>query len=246
MLNNLTPVVRNLLIVNVILFILKRQGFNDDWLMLHYFEAPDFHIYQLVSYLFIHADLGHIFGNMFALFMFGPLLERLWGAKRFIIFYFVCGIGAGLLYSVIHYFELSELRRITEVCLQDPTPLNLNSYAAHQGFSDLLGGRPMTVDLVRQYYSQVLSSGVLEGASGAIFGILMAFGMLFPNTELFMFLIPFPIKAKYFVTLYGLYELYAGIQRAHGDNVAHFAHVGGMLFAFILIRYWGSQRNNFY
>jgi membrane associated rhomboid family serine protease len=188
----------------------------------------------------------HLLGNMFGLYMFGSLLERVWGAKRFLFFYFFCGIGAGLLYMGIqHFIDFADLRRATELVLADPTSANLLDYWQHYGTISPTNGL-LNTELVKQNYLEVVSTGVLGGASGSVFGILMAYGYLFPNSEMFLFPIPIPIKAKYFVSGYGLYELYAGMQQNPGDNVAHFAHIGGMFFALILIFVWKNDRKNFF
>jgi membrane associated rhomboid family serine protease len=211
--------------------------------------------------MFLHGSLGHLFSNMFGLFMFGPLLERMWGPKRFLFFYFFTGIGAGLLFSGIDYIENTQVRQAVEIFTQNPTPDGLADfmskyakgiYESNLNFLNKFEESPTnssyiqdSVNFVNAYYGQLINTPMV-GASGAIFGILMAFGLLFPNTELFLLFVPFPIKAKYFVAFYGLYELYSGIQNAQSDNVAHFAHIGGMLFAYILLRYWGTQKTNFY
>jgi membrane associated rhomboid family serine protease len=211
--------------------------------------------------MFLHGSIGHLFSNMFGLFMFGPLLERMWGPKRFLIFYFVTGVGAGLLFAGIDLFENLRVANAVELFTQSPTPDGLADflskyagplYESKLQFLNEFEGNPtnsmyiqQSISLVQGFYSWSVSIPMV-GASGAIFGILMAFGLLFPNTELFLLFVPFPIKAKYFVAFYGLYELYSGIQNAQSDNVAHFAHIGGMLFAYILLRYWGTQKTNFY
>ncbi|GAB3246695.1 rhomboid family intramembrane serine protease [Larkinella harenae] len=209
--------------------------------------------------MFLHAGFWHLFSNMLGLFFFGPMLENVWGTKRFTIFYLVTGIGAGLLFSGINYFEASQLRNQVVTFQSNPTPESLELFLSDRGllvqgdnFLRVFEESPQepsyirgAVRLVNDYYEQQLSIPMV-GASGAIFGILMAFGLLFPNTELFLLFPPIPIKAKYLVAFYGAYELYSGVYRAQSDNVAHFAHIGGMLFAFILVKYWGKQRNNFY
>lgn len=247
MLRNLSPIVRQLIIINILVFFITSFSPRlEGILSLHYYESPDFKPFQFVSYLFIHANFMHLFSNMFGLFMFGSLLERIWGPKRFMIFYFVCGIGAGLLYMGIqHFIDFDPIRRATRLVLDNPTATNIQDYWSEYGmFKANLAD--INSELIRQNYTQYISNFVLGGASGSIFGILMAFGYLFPNSELFLFLIPVPIKAKYFVTFYGLYELYSGMERAPGDNVAHFAHIGGMIFAIILLKIWKVNRNNFY
>lgn len=246
MLQNLTPTVRTLLLINVGLYLTKGFGFPQELLTLHYFGASDFRFFQVVSYMFVHASFMHLLGNMFGLYMFGSLLERIWGAQRFLFFYFFCGIGAGLLYMGIqHFIDFAEIRRATELVLSNPNSDNLIDYAQHYGVISAPGGQ-ININWVIANYEALINMGALGGASGAIFGIIMAFGYLFPNSEMFLFPFPIPIKAKYFVTFYGLYELYAGIQQSQGDNVAHFAHIGGMIFAVILLKVWKTQRNNFY
>ena len=259
---SLTPIVRNLLILNIVFFIVDAYIVNlTPGFALYSLKSPAFMPYQFVTYMFLHGNIGHIFSNMFGLIIFGPMLERIWGAKRFLIFYFVTGIGAGLLFSAIDLYETSRLQEAVNVYLEYPTPEGLvdfmsqhakGLYQANLDFLNNFEESPKdpliiqdSVNFVQGFYQQQVSIPMV-GASGAIFGILMAFGLLFPNTELFLLFIPFPIKAKYFVAFYGLYELYAGIQNAQSDNVAHFAHLGGMLFAFILLKIWGSERNKFY
>ncbi|MDQ1087061.1 rhomboid family intramembrane serine protease [Siphonobacter sp. SORGH_AS_1065] len=260
---NLTPAVRIILIVNVAMYAMQRLVFPQitDLLALHSVSSSLFNPIQFVTYMFLHAvnDFGHIFSNMFALIIFGPNLENLWGTKRFTFFYFFTGIGAGLLYSGINYYEYNQLYQSALAFIQDPDPTNLvgfiNDHAPFLNSEPWVGQylrnpdntflQNQCIALTKQYLGMVVDTPMV-GASGAIFGLLMAFGMLFPNTELFLFLIPFPIKAKYFVALYGIFELYSGLHRNPGDNVAHFAHIGGMLFAYILIRYWARQRKNFY
>ncbi|GGN15095.1 rhomboid family intramembrane serine protease [Dyadobacter beijingensis] len=258
----ITPTVRNLLILNVLFYFIDSSVFQLKGLFaLMPVLSPDFHIFQFVSYMFLHSGLGHLFSNMFGLIMFGPLLERIWGPKRFLIFYFVTGIGAGLLFSGIGLYENWQLAQAVEIYTQNPTPDGfadfLSKHAAPYYDSRLQFVNDFEVNPTNSLYIQQsikdvqavyqIAIGIpMVGASGAIFGILMAFGLLFPNTELFLLFVPFPIKAKYFVAFYGLFELYSGIQNAQSDNVAHFAHVGGMLFAYILLRYWGTQKSNFY
>jgi membrane associated rhomboid family serine protease len=258
----ITPTVRNLLILNILFYFIDSSVFNlSSDFALRPVVSPNFHIFQFVSYMFLHGSIGHIFSNMFGLIMFGPLLERIWGAKRFLIFYFVTGIGAGLLFSGIGLYENWHLAQAVDLYTQNPTPDGfadfLSKHAEAYYESRLQFVNDFEVNPTNSMYIQQSIRDVRDvyvatinvpmvGASGAIFGILMAFGLLFPNTELFLLFVPFPIKAKYFVAFYGLFELYSGIQNAQSDNVAHFAHIGGMLFAYILLRYWGTQKSNFY
>ncbi|WP_128545413.1 rhomboid family intramembrane serine protease [Larkinella soli] len=256
----LTPVVRTILLINVGLFFVESSGIDlIRTFGLYSFLSPAFAPHQLITHMFLHAGFGHIFSNMLGLIVFAPMLERVWGSKRFTIFYFVTGIGAGLLFSGINYFEASQLRESVAAFQANPTPQALEVFLSDHGllaqadgflseFEDNPGDPSYirgSLRLVNSYYQQQIGVPMV-GASGAIFGILMAFGLLFPNTELFLLFPPIPIKAKYLVAFYGAYELYSGIYRAQADNVAHFAHIGGMLFAFLLVKYWGTQRKNFY
>jgi membrane associated rhomboid family serine protease len=258
----ITPTVRNLLILNILFYVIDSSILRiSNGFALMPLLSPSFMPYQFVTYMFLHANLGHLFGNMFGLFMFGPLLERMWGSKKFLFFYFFTGIGAGLLFSGISYFENVQLRSAVELYLQQPTPDALADffskhakalYDANLSFLNKFEADPTnasyisdSIGFVKGWLQREINIPMV-GASGAVFGILMAFGLLFPNTELFMLFVPFPIKAKYFVTFYGLFELYSGIKNAQSDNVAHFAHVGGMLFAYILLRYWRTKKTNFY
>ncbi|MDO4789870.1 MAG: rhomboid family intramembrane serine protease [Porphyromonas sp.] len=212
-LSNFPPVTKNLVIINAItwvaMFVLSRVGWDLTYLLgLHYFPTDSFKLWQPFTYMFMHDASGfsHIFFNMFALVMFGPSLERVWGAKKFLFYYLFTGVGAGIVQQAVWY-------------------LSLTSYSE---------------------YSILLSTGYLDqfitvGASGAIFGILLAFGMLFPNVPMYIMFIPIPIKAKYMMIGYGLIELFAGIHPGAGDNVAHFAHLGGMLFGLILILIWRKK-----
>jgi membrane associated rhomboid family serine protease len=258
MFGNLTPVVRNLLIINIGLALI--QGlFNIDLISiggLRYIHAETFYPFQFFTYMFIHArGFGHIFGNMLALFIFGPWLERVWGSQRFLVFYLVTGLGAGVLWSGINYFEVKAIEKDAEAYYDDPNPERFNKFIIDhwqlnnqtESFVEAYASNPdnpsykaESIELVRQLYYRNANIPMV-GASGAIFGILMAFGLLFPNVMLMLLIPPIPIKAKYFVLLYGLYELYATIINTPGDNVAHYAHLGGMLFAFILVRHWSKR-----
>ncbi len=268
----LTPITKNLLIINIVIFFIGyffKLNLNG-LLGLRYILADTFIPIQFVTYMFLHGSLIHLFSNMFALFIFGPLLEQFWGGKRFLIFYMVTGIGAGLLYGVVDFIETRKVQLQTEEYTLNPTPDKYSSFIAKNGTIGKMDGRlldmsggafliedqlydnPDDASLVSQSKKIVLavydfiSNVPMVGASGAIFGILMAFGMLFPNTTLMLLIPPIPIKAKYFVAIYGVYELFAGLQRAPGDNVAHFAHLSGMLVAFILLKIWQKDRKRFF
>lgn len=233
----LPPVVKNLIIINALMFLATISfsvTFNIDLrssLGLHYFSSELFEPYQLITYMFMHGSFGHLFFNMFAVWMFGSAIENAWGPKRFLVYYLLTGIGASLLHYAVVYFEISQL----EAIMSEDAISYVRAHGAalienHKNFVD-----PDMASLNGLYNTS------LVGASGSLFGILLAFGMLFPNALLFMLFLPIPIKAKYFVALYGAMELFSGLQNNPGDNVAHFAHLGGMLFGFILIRYWKSN-----
>lgn len=230
-------VVKNLLIINGLFFlttlVFETQLNFDlaDYLGLHYPLAESFRPWQLVSYMFMHGNFMHLFFNMFALWMFGNTLENYWGPKRFLIYYMATGIGAGIIQILVTHFRLMSLySQISEEGLNFVITKGSEIYQSGQNFSDPIAGK-----------INLLMNSVTIGASGAVFGILLAFGMLFPNTLLYIYF-AIPIKAKWFVVLYGAVELYSGIANSSGDNVAHFAHLGGMLFGFILIKFW--QKNN--
>lgn len=258
----ITPAVKNLIILNLLVFVVQKllPGITDIG-ALHYVFSEKFLAIQFITHMFMHASFGHIFSNLFSLFMFGPMLENYWGAKRFYIFYMVCGFGASLLYSAVQFYEIYPIEQAFHAYATDPTPrmfVNyLNEYAlgsssANYDFLTAFKENPNNEQYIQEsieYAHRILNRYAdipMVGASGAIFGILMAFGMLFPNTEIYLFLIPIPIKAKYFVTMYGLYEVVRIIQNNPGDNVAHFAHLGGMIFAYILIKIWEKDRSHFY
>ncbi len=264
MFGNLTPTVKNLLIINIAIFALQSLLFSTDMFVnlfgLRYFNAETFRPYQFLTHLFIHGSLWHLFGNMFALFIFGSLLERVWGSQRFLLFYIITGLGASLLYSAVNYYEVHQLEVAADRVLVETNPDRLSTFVLEEAEYAYRSSNQIK-NLVDSFYDNPNSSSYVSqsrqlvreivqsksnipmvGASGAVFGILMAFGLLFPNTVLF----PFPIKAKYLVLFYGSYELWAGFSRQPGDNVAHFAHLGGMLFAFILLKIWKDKRDVFY
>lgn len=240
-LRNIPPVVKNLLIINGLFFlatiILQNQGIDlARYLGLHYWKSPGFKPHQLVTYMFMHGGFTHILFNMFAVWMFGRVLEQVWGQKRFLIFYMVTGIGAGIVQLLVAHIRLmgygdAITPEVMDVILTD-------------GYQAILERKNYTDPVLRNLNG--LINGVTVGASGAVFGILLAFGMLFPNTELMLLFPPIPIKAKWLVIGYGVFELYSGFANNPNDNVAHFAHLGGMLFGFILIKYWKKDRNHFY
>jgi membrane associated rhomboid family serine protease len=226
-LDSIPTVTKNLIIINLICWfaeiVFGKQGIDlTNILGLHFFESANFKPHQFITYMFMHDPngLGHVFFNMFAVFMFGRTLETIWGPKRFLIYYMVTGIGAGIMQQLVWSFEFRDL-------LMNAT-MQVNTGSGIFGQAEFFTMLPPTV-----------------GASGAVFGILLAFGMLFPNVELILFPVPIPIKAKWFVIGYGLLELFLGVANFSGDNVAHFAHLGGMLFGIFMILYWRkNDRSN--
>lgn len=218
--NNIPAVTKNLLIINALCFfgaiVGERYGINvNNWLGLHFFLAPDFNPAQLITYMFMHANFQHIFFNMFAVWMFGRVLEQVWGPKRFLFYYILCGIGAGLIQEAVQYIEYV---------------VNFSQYLESGTEAEAI------------FVTEFLNRWNTVGASGAVYAILLAFGMLFPNSQMFVFPIPMPIKAKYFVIGYAVLELFLGL--SGGDGVAHFAHLGGMLFGLILILYWRKKNGS--
>ena len=237
---HLPEVVKKLLIINGLFFLatitLDSMGF-DMYLFfgLHQFQSPDFMPHQLITHLFMHGNFTHLFFNMFALWMFGKVLENVWGGKKFLIYYMITGLGAAAIHLGVSQYEIMSLQ--AQISSND-----LNTIL-NEGGNILSGGKNYTNPIMGKLNLLIHTPTV--GASGAVFGVLLAFGMLFPNALLYIYL-AIPIKAKYFVILYGLLELYAGISNNPADNVAHFAHLGGMIFGFLLIKYWRKNSNTFY
>ncbi|GAB4037692.1 rhomboid family intramembrane serine protease [Spirosoma gilvum] len=257
---NLTPVVRALLILNVLVFLVTNNAIIEQF-GLHSFLSDRFNPIQLLTHMFLHSGFGHIFSNMLWLFFFGPMLEHFWGPRRFTFFYFFCGLGSALLFSAVNYFEMHDVYMSVQAYQAAPRFDNFSAfidqhavsyYDQLEPFIEKFKSLPNDSKLLQMsvsYVNQIFTSQVDEpmvGASGAVFGVLMGVGLLFPNTQLFLLFPPIPVKVKYIVIFSGAMELYSGIYQSQADNVAHFAHIGGMLFAFILVKYWGSQRKTFY
>lgn len=236
------PVVKNLLIINVLAYVamlmLSSQDLDlTEYFGLHFWKSKAFYPHQLITYMFMHSfTITHLLFNMFAVWMFGKVLESVWGSKRFLIYYMVTGVGAGLIQLLVIYLRLMPL-------YNQLSPEDL-SYITENGYQLLQEGKNFTDPIAGKI--NLLLNVTTVGASGAVFGILLAFGMLFPNTELMLLFPPIPIKAKWFVIGYGAIELYSGMANNAGDNVAHFAHLGGMLFGFFMIKYWQKNSNRFY
>lgn len=314
----LPPVVKNILIISGLFYLASvavgmafRVDLNEI-LGMHYFAADKFKPYQLVTYMFMHGSFSHILFNMFAFWMFGYVLENVWGSKRFLIYFLITGMGAALIQMLVFYFQTQPVLDAINVYLQSPSLTDFKDFMDSKNFqvvsydiqnhanafqgqynhlllqadslsqhadvamaqarhlhsqslqfpqiADSLRAQSQlftlqaeqfrhvsdslttvnvrsTVDFMDQYRADYLNAPLVVGASGAVFGILLAFGMMFPNTRIYLYFF-LPIKAKWFVIIYGALELVAGVTNIPGDNVAHFAHLGGMLFGFFLIKYW--------
>lgn len=223
-------ITRNLLIINVLayalMWVLQTVTANsvtpvdlNDWFGLHFFLASDFHLYQLVTYMFMHGGWIHLFFNMFALWMFGCVIENVLGSKRFLFYYILCGIGAGLVQEAAQFVNYA-----------------VEGLAAY----DTVNMQGMMVPM-----DAYLNRWTTVGASGSIYAILLAFGMIFPENKIFIFPLPVPIKAKWFVLIYAAIELYSAVSTTN-DGVAHIAHLGGMVFGFFLLRYWKKHPAVYY
>jgi len=263
---NLTPTVRNLLLINLAFFLAQENLRNIPITQLgslYPLGSPYLHFWQFFTYMFLHGSWGHLFSNMFGLISFGPMLEQRWGGQRFLAFWLMCGVGAAVLYEGVRTYEQHKLEVAYSEVVKSPNAYDYDQFMQQSGFrqaedvaaAEALQRNPNDQELqqaivqhVKQIYEALHDSphGGMLGASGALFGLLFAFAYLFPNTELFLLFIPFPIKAKYFVFFYGAYELYNGVHQAPGDNVAHFAHLGGLLIGFIILKFWESGRSRFY
>lgn len=275
----LPPVIKNLLILNGLFFLATMAlggAYGIDLIEtfgLHYFAAEKFSPYQFITYMFMHGGITHIFFNMFALWMFGNVLENVWGPKRFLIYYFVTGIGAALIHYLVFYIQINPTLELLNSVIADPSLEKLNVFVSQHKFQlnqysgDIWaqfqefqsayqrlqlnpgdhGAMQDAIDFLSLYKTHFLNQPNVVGASGAVFGILLAFGMMFPNTLIYLYFF-IPIKAKWFVIIFGAIELYSGFAET-GSNVAHFAHLGGMIFGYILLKIWYGtikrNRNNF-
>ncbi|MFP4664889.1 MAG: rhomboid family intramembrane serine protease [Bacteroidales bacterium] len=236
---SLPPVVKNLLLINIAMFlllVLSEAIYQVDLnrvLGLYQPMSEAFRPYQIITHMFMHGGLAHLFFNMFALFMFGRVLEQVWGGKRFLIYYLVTGLGAAGLHLLVGYLQIQNM--LAEI------PAETLEMVRTEGLEAIMEGKNYTnPDLAKLNATMNIPT---VGASGAVFGLLLGFGMLFPNVQLMLLFPPIPIRAKYFVIGYGALELFLGISQP-GSNVAHFAHLGGMLFGFIMIQLWKKQEIN--
>ena len=261
----LPPVVKNLIIINGLFFVaslIAESKFAldlSDLLGMHFPGSDKFQFFQVITYMFMHGGFQHLFFNMLAVWMFGSVLENHWGSKRFLIFYIITGIGAAFTHYIVLYFEqISPMLHAVDNYLAKPdlnafkdfviaqriNPLiitEVNNLANTGSISEAI---TLSTEYANMYRSEALNAPNVVGASGSVFGLLLAYGMLFPNQIIYLYF-AIPIKAKYFVMLYGAIELYSGLSGAQ-SGIAHFAHLGGMLFGFILIKLWNANRNDFY
>ncbi|MEZ4887035.1 MAG: rhomboid family intramembrane serine protease [Chitinophagales bacterium] len=271
----LTPAVKNLLIINGLMYLATVSLVNVDFnrlFALHPWFASDFYPHQFITHIFMHGSTMHLFMNMFTLWMFGTMLEQVWGTKRFLIYYMLTGIGAALMYYGVDYWEIKNTYIPFDNAIANPTVENIRAFV---NYAHGLDGMQQYLDFdmmdayrsFRESYTNIMqnpdgantislqAAGVFAakvkasfanfhtmlGASGAVFGILLAFGMTFPDMKIMLLIPPIPMKAKYLVALFAVFELYRGMANAPDDNIAHFAHLGGMVVGFFILRYWRSM-----
>lgn len=265
---NTPPVTKNLIIVNALLllgtFTLQNTMALDlnDYLGLHYPLGDKFNPLQYITYMFMHGGLMHLVFNMFALFMFGRVLEEVWGGKKFFTYFILTGIGAAILHTGVVYLEIMPDMRLIDNFLNDPTAFTFGELVQNHRFNahgheikslqrfweawqentsnNVAKGK--VIDFMLDYRTRFLNGPTVVGASGSVYGILLAFGYIFPNARIMLLIPPIPLKAKYMVMIMGVLALVMGFQNNPGDNVAHFAHLGGMIFGFFLLKYWKQRR----
>lgn len=263
---SIPPVVKNIIIINVIIFALSSlfsdslSNFMYRHLALFSIKSPLFEPHQIVTHIFMHGNFAHIFFNMFGVFMFGRVLEQLWGSKKMLIFYTVTGLGAAFIHLTVNYVQMSHMVNLAAQFDAAPGYSLFNTIVTKYGsrsqdYNQIMDfmqqwfynpDDPSFMENAKIYVTNITYSNLnipTVGASGAVFGLLIAFAMMFPDVELMLIFLPIPIKAKYFVPVYALLELFFGVAGFRWDNVAHFAHLGGALFGFILIKIW--KRNQF-
>ncbi|MBN1415827.1 MAG: rhomboid family intramembrane serine protease [Bacteroidales bacterium] len=268
---SMPPVTKGILIITIIIFAL-------DWGITHFLhtdrmirvmalfrvQSPLFFPTQLITHIFMHGNLTHLFFNMFGLFMFGRILETIWGGKRMLFFYLITGVGAAIIQSAITYVQMQKMIHLAETFTSGPSYALFSDYVNHyllkrsdryneiMAFAqswfyapDNLSVVPQAIEYTRLIMYENLNIPMI-GASGAIFGLLAAFAMVFPDVELMLIFLPIPIKAKYFVPVYAVIELVFGVAGFEWDNVAHFAHLGGALVGIIVVKYWQKKQFNKY
>ncbi len=231
---------RALLILNGLFFVVTyvvpdMRNLMVDWFALFFPLNDQFHIWQFGSSLFMHGSLTHLFFNMFALFSFGVILEALWGTRKFVAFYFIVGIGAGLIYLGVNYFEFSSVYK--ELIGLGLKPAEIQALLDTGSISPRIGSQVADGKL-QEFYNHY--NAPILGASGAIYGILVAFGMMFPNAKLAILFMPVPVAAKFIIPALLLFDLFSGFTgfSLFGGNIGHFAHIGGAIIGFLLMLYW--------
>lgn len=258
------PVIKNIIIINVILFLVTILSPGIRLLMFQHLalfplKSEFFRPHQLVTHMFMHANFAHIFFNLFAVFMFGRVLEQMWGSKKMLVFYTVTGLGAAAIHLTVNYFQMSRLLELANSFFAAPDFATFSTIVEKYSIGSI--GSTANNLLQEWFYKPDDTSFIPQakqivteivdinkqiptvGASGAVFGLLIAFAMMFPDVELMLIFLPIPIKAKYFVPVYALLELFFGVASFKWDNIAHFAHLGGALFGFLLVKWW--KRNQF-
>ena len=262
-------VVKNILIINVLMYfatsLMQSRGIDlTDVLGLHYFLSEKFKIWQFITYMFMHGSFMHILFNMFAVFMFGAAIESVWGPKKFLTFYILTGLGAAVAHYAIVYYQMQPAMAFINDYINAPSMEKLQSLISSNAFrnfssqemldhynsftktfnematTDSSAAINYSVDFVKEFKADIYNAPVVVGASGAVFGLLLAYGMTYPNSIIYIYF-AIPLKAKYFVILYGLIELFSGVANVAGDNVAHFAHLGGLVTGFIIIQFWKNN-----
>lgn len=228
----LPTVTKNIIIINVLVF-MACIAFPviESPLTGYYFASDSFRVWQIVTHMFMHGSITHIFMNMFGVYMFGALIERYWGSKRFLNYYLLCGLGAFGLHQLITFIEIQKLMA--------DLPSDIIDEVMRNGRDILLSNHNYSDPTLAKLNASINIG--LVGASGCLFGLLIAYGLMFPDSEMMLLFFPFPIKARYFVIGYGAIELMLGLANRNGDNVAHFAHIGGMLVGFVILKIWQRQ-----
>jgi membrane associated rhomboid family serine protease len=266
---SIPPVVKNIIIINVLVFLATQVSLhilNTDFMYRHLalfsLKSPLFEPHQLITHIFMHANFGHIFFNMFGVYMFGRILEQIWGSKKMLIFYTVTGLGAAIIHLTVNYFQMNHLAHMAMAFNNTPSYQLFNEivdkYSVGSMHDQIVSfmqqwfykpDDPTFIPQAKAFIQEIIGANMMVptvGASGAVFGLLIAFAMMFPDVELMLIFLPIPIKAKYFVPVYALIELVFGVAGFRWDNVAHFAHLGGALFGFLLVLYWNRKQFKIY
>ena len=260
-----TPIVKNLLIINILMFagpalLFPNHDLFVEWFGLRYLFSERFMPTQLLSYSLVHASWSHLFSNMLGLLVFGPILEMRLGAKRFLLFYFATALGAGLIYSVIHLMEVYPFVAAAREFLASPDPDLFARVLAESpgllsdknlGFVEEYGRHPDAAIYREEAMNAVTElialreNSPMVGASGAVYGVMLGFGYLFPNLQMMLLFPPIPVRAKYLIGFYAIAALYYAVEKVPGDNVAHYAHIGGMLVGWLILRFWKISPQRF-